>query len=400
MALTTVTVHGELLNLDGLTPAVGTVTFRTLIELRDVVDNIVYPPATFVATLDALGEFTIVIPATDNPDLVPASWVYQVYISTDTWTQTIYVQIPFQVGTVELADLTPLDYDPCNPADLDPPAPFDLSLFVLKSGDTMTGNLTINAALGVTGIATVGTEVSTPLVTVATVDATNVITSGFAATIAEANSATVDRATLVTPGTAADVWQFRYNGTRTIYGNEYNLLRVRGIPDVQVPARFMSHNTRDNTTLPTFQVGLSDAATMWFQVLADGNILARNSLSMLPDTPLAPTFTASTGPAPLISDGATTGAPYSLTTTLQAADNRVYMDGAVVNSSGVSIPGGTVLFTVNAAHAPGAWVQFSVRTSTTLSARATMRPDGTMRLDQALAAGATCSFDGLNWRKA
>ena len=109
MALTTVSVHGELLNLDGLTPAVGTVTFRTLIELRDTVDNIVYPPATFTATLDLLGEFTIVVPATDNPDLVPASWVYQVYIATETWTQTIYVQIPFQVGTVELADLTPLD---------------------------------------------------------------------------------------------------------------------------------------------------------------------------------------------------------------------------------------------------------------------------------------------------
>jgi hypothetical protein len=144
VALTTVTVHGELLNLDGLTPAVGTVTFRTLIELRDTVDNIVYPPADFVATLDLAGEFTIVLPATDNPDLIPASWVYQVYISTATWTQTIYVQIPFQVGTVELADLTPLDYDPCAPADLTPPEPFDLSLFVLRSGDTMTGDLTVN----------------------------------------------------------------------------------------------------------------------------------------------------------------------------------------------------------------------------------------------------------------
>lgn len=399
MALTTVTLHGQILELDGLTPAVGTVTFKTLIELNDIVDNVTYSPSTFVATLDVNGEFTIVLPATDNPDLVPASWVYQVYISTATWQATRYFQIPFQLGTVEFADLVPLDYDPCNPADLNPPEPFDLSLFVLKSGDTMSGNLTINASLGVTGTGTFGTEVSTPLVTASLVNATNVITQGFAATIAETNTATVDRATLVNPGTAADVWQFRYNGTRVVYGNEYNCLRVRGIPDVQVPARFMSHNTRDNTTLPTFQVGLSDATTYWFQVLADGNILARNSLSMLPDTPLAPTFTASTAAAALISDGASTGAPYSLTTTLHASDNRVYMDGAVVNSSGVSIPGGTVLFTIAAAHRPANWVQFNERTSTTLSARVTVRPDGTVRLDQALAAGATCSFDGLNWRK-
>lgn len=400
MALTTVTVHGELLNLDGLTPAVGTITFRTLIELRDIVDNIVYPPATFTATLDLLGEFTIVIPATDNPDLVPASWVYQVYIATDTWTQTIYVQIPFQVGVVELADLVPLDYDPCNPADLDPPEPFDLSLFVLKSGDTMTGNLTINAALGVTGIVTAGTEVSTPLVTATTVNTSNVITSDVTATIIESNSATVDRATLVTPGTAADVWQYRYNGTRVTYANEYACLRVRGIPDTQVPARFMSHNTHDGTTQPTFQVGLSDAVTMLFQVLANGDILAASGLSMLPTAPQPVVFTGAAASAALISDGAATGAPYTLGTTLHAAANRVYIDGAVVNGGGAPIPGGTVLFTVTAAHRPTAWVQFSVRTSTTLSARATLKPNGTLILDQPLAVGATCSFDGANFRKA
>lgn len=218
--------------------------------------------------------------------------------------------------------------------------------------------------------------------------------------IKEADTLVYNRPTLVDPPTAPDAFQLTYNGVRTVYANEYACLRVRGIPDNQVPARLMSHNTRDNTAHPIFQVGLSDAATFWFQVFADGQILARNNLSMLPDTPLAPTFTASTGPALLISDGATTGAPYSLTTTLHASDNRVYMDGAVVNSSGVSIPGGTVLFIIAAAHRPAAWVQFNERTSTTLSARVTVRPDGTVRLDQALAAAATCSFDGLNWRKA
>lgn len=156
MALTTVTVHGEFLDLDGLTPAVGTVTFRTLIELRDLVDNIVYPPADFVATLDLNGEFTIVLPATDNPDITPLNWVYQVYINTTTWRDTQYVQLPFAPGVTEYADLALLDYDPCTGLTTSLPLPPDpAALFVLKAGDTMTGNLIINANLQVSGDANV-----------------------------------------------------------------------------------------------------------------------------------------------------------------------------------------------------------------------------------------------------
>lgn len=217
-------------------------------------------------------------------------------------------------------------------------------------------------------------------------------------TVAENSTTTIDRPTLVTPGTAADTWQFRYNGVRVTYANEYACLRVRGIPDDQIPARFMSHASRDNTAHATFQVSLADASTHLFQVLANGDILARNGNSMLPAS-RSVTFTSPATSASTISDGATTGAPYAITTTYVASENRVWLDGAVVNGGGASIAGGTVLFTINAAHAPSAWVQFNERTSTTLSTRVTIRPDGTVRLDQALAAGATCSFDGLNWRK-
>ena len=114
---------------------------------------------------------------------------------------------------------------------------------------------------------------------------------------------------------------------------------------------------------------------------------------------LAVTYTSPAAAATLISDGATTGAPYTLASTYYPALNRVFLDGAVVNSGGSPIAGGTVLFTIAAAHAPAARVQFTERTSTTLSPRVTIFPDGTLRLDQPLAAGATCSFDGLNYRK-
>src|SRR5574341_837946 len=90
MALVTIPVHGKILDPDGLTPAVGTITFRTLIELRDIVANIVYAPADFTATLSGTGEFTLNLPTTDNADIIPLNWVYQVYINTTNWRATQY----------------------------------------------------------------------------------------------------------------------------------------------------------------------------------------------------------------------------------------------------------------------------------------------------------------------
>lgn len=163
MALATVTVHGEILNPDGLTPATGTVQFTIMHKLRDVVDNIVYSPTTFMATLDLNGEFTIVLPATDNPDLIPADWVYRIFINATTWTNQFYARIPFAPGVTEFADLIPVDFDSCTGAiDGIVVVPSDASLFVLKAGDTMTGNLIIDANLQVSGAANVDGTLTTP----------------------------------------------------------------------------------------------------------------------------------------------------------------------------------------------------------------------------------------------
>jgi len=226
MALTTVTLHGELLDLDGLTPAVGTVTFKTLIELNDTVDNITYPPATFVATLDLNGEFTIVLPATDNPDITPLNWVYQVFISTATWRETIYVQLPFAPGTTEFADLVRLDYDPCTGQILGTPVPpDDAALFVLKAGDTMTGNLIINANLQVSGDANVdGTlsaqyqGISGDIVRLLSTALSTGVTSGGNITI-NANPALIDI------GPTAG-WIVDYNSSGTIGGTNPQLTYV------------------------------------------------------------------------------------------------------------------------------------------------------------------------------
>jgi hypothetical protein len=217
----------------------------------------------------------------------------------------------------------------------------------------------------------------------------------LAGTIAEnATIALFNRPTLVNPGTASDCWRWLYNGTRTIYGNEFNLLRVRGVPE--------DHAVRDGLSTAIVQASLSDASSHLFQVLGNGDILAAGGLSMLPTAPVAVTFNgaAGTANAVTISDGSASGTPYPVTTTYNAADNRVYLDGSVANPTGVSIPGGTTLFTVTAAHRPVLWAQCAGRTSTNLAAKITIKPTGAVVLDQALAAAATISFDGHNWRKA
>jgi len=156
MALTTVTLHGEILDPSSGDPAVGSVQFIILHELRDVVDNIIYSPTTYTATLDLLGEFTIVLPATDNPDITPVDWVYKVWVNTDVWQEQLYIQLPFAPGVTEFADLVPVDFDPCTGLTTATPiTPSEADLFVLKTGDTMTGNLIINANLQVSGDANV-----------------------------------------------------------------------------------------------------------------------------------------------------------------------------------------------------------------------------------------------------
>lgn len=226
MALTTVTLHGQILELDGLTPAVGTVTFKTLIELNDVVDNVTYAPSTFVATLDVNGEFTIVLPATDNPDIDPLNWVYQAYISTVTWRETIYFQLPFTPGTTEFADLVRLDYDPCSGATASTPiAPSDYDLFVRKTGDTMSGNLTINANLAVAGSASASFQgVSGDLVQMMATAMSTCVYNGGEIT-PNVDPTKVD----IAPATC---WIFNYNSTTAALGPTNPQLTVVTYPGV------------------------------------------------------------------------------------------------------------------------------------------------------------------------
>ena len=414
MALDTITLHGEILTPVTNVPAVGSVTFKITQELRDNADNITYSPMTFTAVLDVNGEFSIVLPVTDDPTVTPLDWSYWVYVDTDVWNSGVfYMQLPSSLGPVaEFSDILPtVSSGPgCTP-DGTACAPIGLIGAIEAALDDLQGEVTdivVDLASLTIVVQGQGDAITTLQFEIDNIDAAQIVSGVLSylrlgGNIPENDLVAFNRPTLVSPGTASDMWQFRYNGVRVTYANEYGALRVRGIPDTQTPARFMSHVTHDGTTQATFQVSLSDALTHLFQVLANGSILGPGGLSMLPTAATAVNFVAAgAANAALINDGnvINTGAPYPVTTTLEAANRRVHLDGSMTNTSGVAIPAQTTLFTVDAAHRPTAWVQFTVRTSNNLACRATVKgATGAVCLDQQLIAAGTVSFDGMNWLK-
>lgn len=547
MAIVTVSVHGEILDLDNSTPAVGSVTFKTLTELRDTVDNIVYEPATWVETLDVNGEFTVILPATDSPDITPTGWLYQVYISTATWRRTFYISLPAILApAVEFADLIPVepaDGSGCTPdgtacapisvvaeiaalqAEVDAlQAELDAlevdvdaveAAIVVINGQITTINTTLGALVGQVNtispivfanqaaitvlqgqVATIQAQILTLQTDLATLSANAVLKNPVSGAVYVGNQVIGPQATGTVPWLSNSSNPIPYSAgdtnfdfTRIVaideFGNQVITFTLNGNaeprsrPSSRSRVGFRSFESAEAVGYSTGQFwqassnptvaanreaylgvwGTASAKPGWAEAtrvlsglagvsiggtvnaaLAPYNTLSafnyrglkatagppaagtwalndvildslgvvyRCTVAGTPGTwvgavngtPLAVSFAGSAGNAALISDGVSTGAPYALTTTYNAADNRVYFDGAVANNGAGAIAGGTTLFTVNAAHVPAAWVQFNERTSTTLSARVTVRTDGTVRIDQSLAVGATFSLDGLNYRK-
>jgi hypothetical protein len=94
---------------------------------------------------------------------------------------------------------------------------------------------------------------------------------------------------------------------------------------------------------------------------------------------------------------ANTGAPFALGSQLVPVLGRVFLRGTVFNNTGSSMAAQSTLLTLPEAHWPAAWVQFSGRTSSDLSARITVKTDGVLVLNQALANQAMLPLDGLSF---
>lgn len=102
--ITLVTVSGEYVDYKGA-PIAGQVIFRLPTTLRNELADQIVVPSAYAATLNAFGQFSIVLPATDDPQF-HQSFVYTVEESFPggrVWQTTL----PENVTSVKMSDLVP-----------------------------------------------------------------------------------------------------------------------------------------------------------------------------------------------------------------------------------------------------------------------------------------------------
>jgi hypothetical protein len=102
--LSTTTVTGNYVDVEG-NPIAGQVKFTPRPVLIDGVANQIIIPRTIVATLDNLGSFSIILPVTDDEDLIPVNWTYQVE-EAFSGGRTYDITIPTGLS-IDLADVVP-----------------------------------------------------------------------------------------------------------------------------------------------------------------------------------------------------------------------------------------------------------------------------------------------------
>jgi hypothetical protein len=77
--------------------ASGTVRFTSAVALLGASDNSIIPPLDITASLDdGSGEFTVSLPATNDPDWVPTDWTYAVHATIGAATIRGTLQLDYQ----------------------------------------------------------------------------------------------------------------------------------------------------------------------------------------------------------------------------------------------------------------------------------------------------------------
>lgn len=137
-SVTTVSVHGDIRGADG-DPAVGRVRFLIPQALRDITGNVIVGPGVFTATL-VNGEFVVPLIATNDPDLTPSGWTYQVSVETDVWREQFQIEVPAG-GALEFADIAPAV---AAPAVVTYALASQLGNYLPLTGGTLTGNLVVS----------------------------------------------------------------------------------------------------------------------------------------------------------------------------------------------------------------------------------------------------------------
>jgi len=102
--VTSITVHGKYVDYNG-DAAVGTVTFSMTQLLKDADGKIFILPGGITAILDVDGEFTVDVIATDDPDLTPSGWTYNVAVALTGYSTSFAMEVPYNGGDIDLFDV-------------------------------------------------------------------------------------------------------------------------------------------------------------------------------------------------------------------------------------------------------------------------------------------------------
>jgi len=108
-AWATVTVTGTYVDQDTGLPASGYVTFDQAPDV--VVSGIIVKSRLFRADLDASGHFSIVLPSSNDPDILPTGWAWRVTEYIESARDEYYIAVPYNAGTLDLSTVVPLTPD-------------------------------------------------------------------------------------------------------------------------------------------------------------------------------------------------------------------------------------------------------------------------------------------------
>jgi hypothetical protein len=104
-SLTTVAITGNYVDYEG-NPIQGQVRFTLGDVLRNGTDDQMVAPSSIVVPLSA-GAFSVIIPATNDPDIVPTIFTYTVEESFPGG-RSYTISVPFDtIGSLDLADISP-----------------------------------------------------------------------------------------------------------------------------------------------------------------------------------------------------------------------------------------------------------------------------------------------------
>ena len=109
MALTvdleTVTLTGTYVDIIG-NPVAGSVTFTPQTIIKDTDQNQIIVNNVITEVLDAQGSFSVVLPVSDDADVVPQPFAYLVE-EVFSGGRSFVIQLPGGGGAVDIADLSP-----------------------------------------------------------------------------------------------------------------------------------------------------------------------------------------------------------------------------------------------------------------------------------------------------